>query len=127
MSGLDTSQQNPITPKFTSASVARVTPQTVSQERAAQITEKAERLTAKAEAHFEKHRGAWTNRQYGKLLARDGERMELRPQGMMSDRKSHLMRAADHLVRQKQAARLTSINRAASNMLCGRRCIDVGR
>lgn len=106
-----------ITPRFASASVARPTPQTVSPERAAEVSAKVERVTAKAEAHFEKRRQLWTNRQYSQLLAREGSRMELRPPGMVDDRKAHLMRAADHLVRQRQSVRLSSISRAAQNML----------
>lgn len=109
-----------ISPRFASASVAQSAPATVSSERAAEVSAKAERVTARAEAHFEKHRQLWTNRQYGQFLARDGERMEFRPNGMVDDRKAHLMRAADHLVRQKQAMRLALIDRAASNLQTGR-------
>ncbi|MEO6216673.1 MAG: hypothetical protein ABIO86_11625 [Sphingomonas sp.] len=106
-----------ISPRFALASVALSTPQTISHERAAEVSAKAEHVTAKAEAHFEKHRQVWTNRQYSQLLARDGQRMELRPPGMVDDRKAHLMRAADHLVRQRQCVRLSSISRAAENMM----------
>lgn len=106
-----------ISTRFASASVARPVPQTVSPERAADVSAKTERVTAKAEAHFEKHRQLWTNRQYSQLLAREGERMDLRPPGMVDDRKAHLMRAADHLVRQRQSVRLSSIIRVAENMI----------
>ena len=77
-------------------------------------------MTAKAEVHFEKHRQLWTNRQYSQLLAREGGRMDLRPSGMVDDRKAHLMRAADHLVRQRQSVRLSSIIRMAENMMAQR-------
>lgn len=106
-----------ISPRFASASAATSALQPVSPERAAEVSVKAERVTAKAEAHFEKHRQLWTNRQYGQLLARDGGRLELRPPGIVDDRKAHLMRAADHLVRQRQSGRLSSISRAAENLL----------
>lgn len=106
-----------ISPRFASVSVAQSTPATVSSERAAEVSAKAERVAARAEAHFEKHRQLWTNRQYVQLLARDGERMAFRPNGMADDRKAHLMRAADHLVRQKQVQRISKIGRAAENMV----------
>lgn len=105
-----------ISTRFASASVALSTPP-VSPERAVEVSAKAERVTAKAEAHFEKHRQLWTNRQYGQLLARDGLRRNLRPPGMVDDRKAHLLRAADNLVRQRQSVRLSSISRAAEKML----------
>ncbi|KTR83769.1 hypothetical protein NS277_07325 [Novosphingobium barchaimii] len=92
----------------------------MTSERTAEINAKADRITAKAEAHFEKHRQQWTNRQYGRLLARDGERMEFRPSGMAQDRKAHLMRAADQLVCRKQSMRLALIEQAASNLRAGR-------
>lgn len=116
----DGAEARTISPRFASASVAQSAPATVSSERAAEVSAKAERVTARAEAHFEKHRQLWTNRQYGQLLARDGERMAFRPNGMVDDRKAHLMRAADYLVRQKQAMRLALIDRAASNLQTGR-------
>lgn len=74
-----------ISPRFASVSVAQSTPASLKPERAAEVSAKAERVTAKAEAHFEKHRQLWTNRQYGQLLARDGERMAFRPNGMADD------------------------------------------
>jgi hypothetical protein len=89
----------------------------VTPERAAEISAKADRISAKAEAHFDEHRQQWTNRQYGRLLARDGERMEFRPNGVADDRKAHLMRAADALIRQRQSKRLMKIERAANSML----------
>lgn len=113
----DSAAARAISPRFASVSVAQSAPATVPPERAAEVIAKAERVIAKAEAHFEKHRQLWTNRQYGQLLARDGERMAFRPNGMADDRKAHLMRAADHLVRQRQAKRLVKIERAANNML----------
>lgn len=117
----DAAATGAITPRFASASSVRSAPVTVSPERAAEVTAKRDHVTARAEAHFEKHRQGWTNQQYGKLLAVDGERMALRPRGMPDDRKAHLMRAADHMVRQKQAQRLTRIDRVADKMLSGNR------
>lgn len=116
-----------ITPRFATASSVRSVPVTVSPERAAEVMAKRDHVTARAEAHFEKHRQGWTNQQYGKLLAVDGERMALRPRGMPDDRKAHLMRAADHMVRQKQAQRLSRIDRATGNMLVSHRNNDFGR
>lgn len=108
-----------ISPRFASASAAPAETSRVSSERAAEISAKRDAVASRAEAHFEKHRQLWTNRQYGVLLARDGERMDYRPNGMGDDRKSHLMRAADYLVRQRQANRLARIERAAINMQRG--------
>ena len=123
----DAASRGTISPRFTSASVAQSAPTAVSPDRAAEVSAKAERVTAKAEAHFEKHRHVWTNRQYGELLSRDGGRMAMRPAGMPDDRKAHLMRAADHLVRHKQAARLTKIDRAAERMSGNDKWRDVDR
>ncbi|MBB4858173.1 hypothetical protein HNO88_001492 [Novosphingobium chloroacetimidivorans] len=127
----DSAAVRAISPRFASVSVAQSAPATVPPERAAEVCEKAERVTAKAEAHFEKHRQLWTNRQYGQLLARDGERMAFRPNGMADDRKAHLMRAADHLVRQKQVQRISKIARAAQKMMMegqtNRRQHEMGR
>ncbi|CAH0496076.1 hypothetical protein [Novosphingobium sp. CECT 9465] len=108
-----------ISPRFASASAAPAETSRSSPERAAEISAKRDAVVSRAEAHFEKHRQLWTNRQYGVLLARDGERMDYRPNGMGDDRKSHLMRAADYLVRQRQANRLARVERAAVNMQRG--------
>jgi hypothetical protein len=89
----------------------------VSAERAAEINSKCERVSERAQSHFEKQRQQWVNRQYGELLARDGPRMVLRPAGMPDDRKAHLARAADSMILQRQARRLAKIERAANNML----------
>lgn len=45
--------------------------------------------------------------------------MEFRPDGAADDRKSHLMRAAEHLVQRNHAARLAGINRTAEKLLAG--------
>jgi hypothetical protein len=106
-----------ITPRFASASAAASQSVSVSPERAAEISAKRDRVSERAETHFEQSRQKWTNRQYGELLANDGERLTLRPAGMVDDRKEHLMRAADYMVRQKQANRMARIERAAGNLL----------
>jgi hypothetical protein len=118
-----------ISPRFSSASSVTAQSPGVSPERVVEISAKRERVTERAESHFEKNRQKWTNRQYGELLSRDGERMTLRPAGMQDDRKAHLMRAADYMVRQKQANRIAKIERAANNMLRGNRGKqnDIGR
>lgn len=113
-----TGQAAAISSRF--ASVSAPMPQLsagVSAERAAEITSKSERVTERAQSHFEKHRQLWTNRQYAELLARDGARMALRPPGVPNDRKAHLTRAADSMILQRQARRLARIERAANNML----------
>ncbi len=102
------------------ASVSAAMPQSsagVSAERAVEIIAKGERVSELAQSHFEKHRQLWTNRQYGALLAREGERMTLRPHGMPDDRKAHLARAADSIVLHRQAKRMAKIERVANNML----------
>lgn len=102
------------------ASVSAASPHSsagVSAERAVEITAKGERISALAQSHFEKHRQLWANRQYGALLAREGERMTLRPHGMPDDRKAHLARAADSIVLHRQAKRMAKIDRAANNIL----------
>jgi hypothetical protein len=107
-----------ISPRFAAASSALSRASAgLNAERAAEITSKCERISERAHSHFEKHRQLWTNRQYGELLSRDGQRMALRPHGMSDDRKAHLVRAADSMVLQRQARRLAKIERAASNML----------
>lgn len=108
-----------ISPSFASASAERSSAPAVSPERAVEITSWADRTTARAEFEFRENREQWTNRQYGELLARDGERMSLRPPGATDDRKAHLMRAAEHIVRRNHAARIAGINNAAHKLLAG--------
>lgn len=113
-----------ISPRFALASAAvSHSSEGVSAERAAEIISKCERVSERAQSHFEKHRQLWTNRQYGELLARDGQRMALRPPGMPDDRKAHLTRAADSMVLQRHGKRLAKIEQAANNML-GRNAHD---
>lgn len=108
-----------ISPRFASASSERSSAPAVSPEKAAEITAWAERTTARAEYEFRQNREEWTNKQYGELLARDGERLSLQPAGATDDRKAHLMRAAEHIVQRSHAARLAGINRAAEKLLAG--------
>jgi Tfp pilus assembly protein FimT len=120
-----------VTPLFTTASSQRAATPAVSPERAAEITTWANRTTAKAEHEFKENRVEWTNQEYGKLLAKEGGRLEFRPDGATDDRKSHLMRAAEHLVKRNHAARLAGINRAAEKLLAGetleRKTKEIGR
>src|SRR3546814_616843 len=73
----------------------------------------------------------WTRRQYGELLARDGERLVLQPPGATDDRKARLMRAAENMVNRNYAIRLAGINRAAEKLLAGQtlqsKRTDLGR
>lgn len=57
--------------------------------------------------------------QYGKLLAKEGERLEFRPEGTTNNRKAHLMRAAEQMVNRTHAARVAGITRAAEKLLAG--------
>lgn len=118
MSG-EGSSSGAVTPLFASASSQRQATPAVSPERAAEITTWANRTTARAEYEFKENRAEWTNQEYGKLLAKEGGRLEFRPDGATDDRKSHLMRAAEHLVKRNHAARLAGINRAAEKLLAG--------
>lgn len=118
MSG-EGSSSGAVTPLFASASSQRQATPAVSPERAAEITTWANRTTARAEYEFKENRAEWTNQEYGKLLAKEGGRLEFRPDGATDDRKSHLMRAAEHVVKRNHAARLAGINRAAEKLLAG--------
>ncbi|WP_257541665.1 hypothetical protein [Sphingobium sp. CFD-1] len=86
---------------------------------------------ARAEREFRENREQWTRRQYGELLARDGERLVLQPPGATDDRKAHLMRAAENMVNRNHATRLAGINRAAEKLLAGKtlqsKNTDLGR
>lgn len=115
----EASASRAISPSFAAASTERSSAPAVSPERAAEITSWADRTTARAEYEFRQNREEWTNRQYGELLARDGERLSLQPPGATDDRKSHLMRAAENMVKRNHAARLAGINRAAEKLLAG--------
>jgi hypothetical protein len=116
---------------FTSASSQKSFAPAVSPERAAEITAWADRTTARAQHEFRYFGERWTNEQYGKLLAKDGERLEFRPDGATPDRKAHLMRAAEQMVNRAHEARLAGISRAAEKLLAGetleRRNKDLGR
>jgi MoxR-like ATPase len=83
------------------------------------ISAKLERVSERAEAHFEKHRSAWTAKQYAVLLAKDARSPSLRPYGMPDDRKERLMRAADYMVRGRFQKRMNDISRAADRMQRG--------
>lgn len=92
----------------------------VDSETAKTITEKASRVTERAQEHFEKHRSSWVTRTYGKMLKLEGNTPSLHPHGVVSDSKTRLMNAASHHVDRKQAKRLMQINRSAKNMLEGK-------
>src|SRR3546814_13594056 len=74
----DGSASRVISSSFAAASAERSSAQAVSPERAAKIASWADRTTARAEREFRENREQWTRRQYGELLARAGERLELR-------------------------------------------------
>lgn len=92
----------------------------VDSETARAITEKASRVTERAQEHFEKHRTSWVTRTYGKMLKLEGNTPSLHPHGAVSDSKTRLMNSASHHVDRKQAKRLMQINRSAKNMLEGK-------
>src|SRR3546814_10100435 len=115
----DGSASRVISSSFAAASAERSSAQAVSPERAAKIASWADRTTARAEREFRENREQWTRRQYGELLARDGERLVLQPPGATDDRKARLMRAAENMVNRNYAIRLAGINRAAEKLLAG--------
>lgn len=115
----DGSASRVISSSFAAASAERSSAAAVSPERAAKIISWADRTTARAEKDFRENREQWTRRQYGELLARDGERLVLQPPGATDDRKAHLMRAAENMVNRNHATRLAGINRAAEKLLAG--------
>lgn len=116
----DSSASRAISSSFTSASAQRSPAINVSPERANEISSWAERSTERAEREFRENREHWTNRKYGELLARDGGRLSLQPPGSTDDRKAHLMRAADHMVRRNHATRLANIHQTAEKLLAGK-------
>ncbi len=77
---------------------------------------KADAIRAKAAAHYERHADKWVAKRYTQMLLREGHQPALRPDGASDDRKSHLMRAAKHMVERKQHLRLARIDRAAQRM-----------
>src|SRR3546814_18562559 len=115
----DGSASRVISSSFAAASAERSSAQAVSPERAAKIASWADRTTARAEREFRENREQWTRRQYGELLARDGERLVLQPPGATDDRKASLMRAAENMVNRNYAIRLAGINRAAATLTAG--------
>lgn len=118
MSG-EGSSSGAVTPHFAAASSQKSAAPAVSPEKAAEITSWADRTTSKANYEFQVNREQWTNQEYSKLLAKDGERLEFRPYGATDDRKSHLMRAAERMVDRAHEARLAGISRAAEKLLAG--------
>lgn len=130
MSG-EGSSSGAVTPLFASASSQKSATPAVSPERAAEIQSWASRTAAKAENEFKENRELWTNQEFGKLLAKDGGRLEFRPDGATDDRKAHLMRAAERMVHRSHAARIEGINRAAEKLLAGetleKQKKDIGR
>lgn len=113
------SSKGAVTQHFAAASSQKSAAPAVSPERAAEITAWADRTRARAQHEFRYFGERWTNEQYGKLLAKDGERLEFRPDGATPDRKAHLMRAAERMVDRAHEARLAGISRAADKLLAG--------
>src|SRR3546814_2674086 len=75
VTGVQTCALPILSSSFAAASAERSSAQAVSPERAAKIASWADRTTARAEREFRENREQWTRRQYGELLARDGERL----------------------------------------------------
>jgi hypothetical protein len=96
----------PLTPSFSAAKGEAHVP----------TLSKAERVLARCEAHFEKHRDQWTAKRYGELLVKKGIAPALRPVWAIDDSSAHLFRTAKVLVEHKQKMRLNRINRIASRM-----------
>ena len=127
----DGSASRVISSSFAAASAERSSAPAVSPERAEKINNWAKRATEKIGQNYEQTRHAWVNQKYGELLARDGERLSLKPAWAVDDRKAHLMRTAEYIVRRKFEDRLSNINRVAENLLAGKepnsRKGDLGR
>lgn len=111
------SEADSITSRFGAASAQSAATPSISAARVAEVSARRDAVAERATAHFEQHRATWTNRQYGELLARDGERRALRPNGIADDRKAHLQHAADNLVRHRHAKRVATIHRVADRMM----------
>lgn len=109
-----------ISSSFAAVSAERSSATAVSPERAEKINNWAKMATEKVGKNYEETRHAWVNQKYGELLARDGERLSLKPSWAVDDRKAHLMRTAEYIVRRKFEEKLSNINRVAENLLTGR-------
>ena len=118
MSG-EGSSKGAVTPHFAAASSQKAATPAVSPEKAFEIRSWANRTSSKAEYEFQQNREQWTNQEYRKLLTKEGERLEFRPDGATPDRKAHLMRAAERMVDRAHEARLAGISRAAEKLLAG--------
>lgn len=88
----------------------------ITSSRDASVIERAERISRRAETHFEKHREQWISTRYRQLLLKEGAQPSLRPMGASDDRKAHLYRAATFLTERKQASRIQRIERATNRM-----------
>ncbi|MEC3949296.1 hypothetical protein [Sphingobium sp. HWE2-09] len=115
----DRSASGVISSSFAAASAERSSAPTVSPERAEKINSWAKMATEKVGQNYEQTRHAWVNQKYGELLARDGERLSLKPAWAVDDRKAHLMRTAEYIVRRRFEERLSNINRVAEKLLAG--------
>lgn len=84
----------------------------------AQTDQRADQIKAKAQQHFEKHKGLWTQREYTKLLRADSPALRHpAPQGVTVDRKGVLMRRAEGKVQRRQDERLDRINQGRKNII----------
>lgn len=90
------------------------------------VQSKHERVTQFAEKQFERCKGQWTANYFDRLLKREGNAPSLQPSWGVQDRKTHLLRAAGSLARQRLAKNLQRIDRAADRME-GRKRDGLGR
>jgi hypothetical protein len=90
------------------------------------VQSKHERVTQFAEKQFERCKGQWTANYYDRLMKREGNAPSLQPSWGVQDRKSHLLRAAGHLAKQRLSKNLQRIDRAADRME-GRKRDGLGR
>lgn len=98
-------------------SIMRAAERRGTMEKAAIVLGRADRISAKATAHFEKHRERWITRTYGQLLLSSGIAPSLRPRlAAPQDQKAQLYRAAQILVHQRQRQRLQRIHQSAHQM-----------
>jgi hypothetical protein len=84
--------------------------------REAATQSKHERVTQFAEKQYERCKGQWTANYFDRLLKREGNAPSLQPSWAMQDRKTHLLRAASNLARQRLAKNIQRIDRAADRM-----------
>ena len=94
--------------------------------REAAVQTKHERVTQFAEKQFERCKGQWTANYFDRLLKREGNAPSFQPSWGVQDRKTHLLRAAGNLARQRLAKNIQRIDRAADRME-GRKRDGLGR